>query len=252
MASNSKHSEQHNIEIHQNLNFWDKKPVLHNIYIRFYKLISSYINNDLNGLKVELGSGIGNLKMVVPDVICTDIFDNPWIDQTENAYQLSFKDESVSNIIMFDVWHHLKYPGNALQEFHRVLQKNGRIIIFEPAMSLLGFIAYGLFHHEPLGYRKTISWYTDNPKDLHNDEYYAAQSNASKVFCSKKYYTELKDWNLIKTEKITSISYILSGGYSKPQLFPSKMLNFLNFLDKICGSIPFLFSTRLLIVLDKK
>ena len=51
---------------------------------------------------MELGSGIGNIKSVIDSAICTDIFDNPWIDQVENAYRLSFLDNEVSNIILFD------------------------------------------------------------------------------------------------------------------------------------------------------
>ena len=71
------------------------------------------------GSVVELGSGIGNIKEVIPKCLCTDLFPNPWLDYVENAYALSFGSASVSNLILFDVFHHLKYPGTALQEFHR-------------------------------------------------------------------------------------------------------------------------------------
>ena len=63
---------------------------------------------------------------------------------------LTFADESVANLILFDVWHHLEYPGTALAEFQRVLAKGGRLVIFDPAMGLLGRAVYGLCHHEPL------------------------------------------------------------------------------------------------------
>lgn len=244
--------EQHNIEIHENLKSWKQKPVLQKIYLSFYKSIASYVNQEIKGEIVELGSGIGNLKMVISKVICTDIFKNPWIDQIENAYNLSFKNESVSNLILFDVFHHLKYPGAALKEFNRVLNKNGRVIIFEPALSFFGYIAYGLFHHEPINRFKKISWFATNKSDLNESEYYAAQGNATRIFCSSKYKSLLDDWNVVKVKRISSLSYILSGGYSKKQLYPDKLLPVFMFFDKILNILPFIFATRLLVVIEKK
>jgi ubiquinone/menaquinone biosynthesis C-methylase UbiE len=70
----------------------------------------------------------------------------------------SITDSSVFNLILLDVFHHLTYPGTALKEFHRVLRVNGRVTILEPAMSLLGKLVYGLFHYQPLGLLKPVSW----------------------------------------------------------------------------------------------
>lgn len=91
------------------------------------------------------------MKEVIPDCICTDIFPNPWIDRIESVYTTSFENNTVSNIIIFDVFHHIEFPANAFEEFKRILVKNGRVIIFEPCMSLLGIIVYGFLHQEPLG-----------------------------------------------------------------------------------------------------
>jgi SAM-dependent methyltransferase len=251
MTTKNLHEQQHNIEIHENLNRWHAKPILQEIYFEFYKKIASYLNIDIQGKIVELGSGIGNMKMVIPEVISTDIFQNPWIDQVENAYNLSFKDESVSNIILFDVWHHLKYPGDALEEFNRALKLSGRVIIFEPAISLLGLLVYGVFHHEPIGLFRKISWFSQDGLDLSKGEYYAAQGNATRIFCSSKYNKLLTDWQIIKVKRLSSFSYVLSGGYSKRQLYPDILLKPIMFFDKVFGLIPLLFGTRLLVVLEK-
>jgi SAM-dependent methyltransferase len=252
MAQGNLSEDQHNIEIHENYKSWQNKPILQKIYHEFYTRIASYLNNNVEGKIVELGSGIGNMKMVIPQVISTDIFNNPWIDQVENAYKLTFEDNSVSNLILFDVWHHLKYPGDALKEFQRVLKVNGRIIIFEPAMSAVGFTVYGLFHHEPVGITKKISLFAENSIDLFKDEYYAAQGNASRIFSSKKYKSLLNEWDIVKIDKITSLSYALSGGYGKKQLYPDRLFPLMTKIDKIFSLCPVLFSTRLLIVLQKK
>ena len=173
---------QHNREIHANAEHWRRKPLLQEIYRDFYLEIAGELRRDLPGQTVEIGSGIGNLKNVVPEALATDLFPNPWLDRIENAYALSFANGSVANLILFDVWHHLQYPGTALTEFHRVLEPGGRLIIFDPAMGLLGRIVYGLFHHEPLGLGEKIQWSAPagfSPDDM---TYYAAQGNAQRVF----------------------------------------------------------------------
>jgi len=245
-------TDQHNIEIQKNLIRWNKKPTLQKIYLEFYKTIASNLNREIQGKIVELGSGISNMKIIIPEVICTDIFQNSRIDQIENAYHLSFENESVSNLILFDVWHHLQYPGSALSEFNRILKPNGRVIIFEPAMSISGFIIYGLFHHEPIGYFKEIKWESFSPDNHEKDEYYAALGNASRVFCSKRFNHLLTEWNIIRIQKKSAISYILSGGYSKPQLYPGKFLPILKLIEIFLDIFPGLFATRLLVALEKK
>ena len=73
------------------------------------------------------------MKVFVPEWITTDIFPNPWLDRRENAYALNFPDESVSTLIFLDVFHHLKYPGTALNEFRRVLSNSALICAYPDA-----------------------------------------------------------------------------------------------------------------------
>lgn len=244
--------EQHNLEIHKNLAYWRQKPLLKVIYDEFYAHITHYLVRLNGGKIVELGSGIGNLKMCIPDAICTDLFQNPWIDQVENAYTLSFSDQSVSNLILFDVFHHLQYPGMAFQEFGRVLMPHGRVILFEPAVSLLGLFVYGLFHHEPLALNKEIEWMAPEGFDPWASPYYAAQGNASRLFSKKKTNSDWAEWNLLVNKRSSALAYVLSGGYSKPQLFPSALYQGIKQVEKFFDLFPVLFATRILVVLEKK
>ena len=245
--------KQHNIEIQKNLESWQKKPLLREIYKGFYDLILSWVRQDLKGETVELGSGIGNFKSVYPTCIATDIFPNPWVDQVESAYKLSFPDNSVSNLIMFDVFHHLAYPGSALEEAKRVLVSGGRVIIFDPYISLLGLLVYGVLHHEPVALFKKINWLVSSNQNP-DEKYYAAQGNATRIFNFqfRIYNKFLKDWNILKIKKMSAISYILSGGFSKPSLYPISFLSFIKRIEKFFDSLPLVFATRLLVVLEKK
>lgn len=243
---------QHNLEIQANAEHWRRKPLLQKIYRDFYNEIAGELRGDRPGATVEIGSGIGNLKTAVPEALATDIFPNPWLDRVENAYALSFADGSVANLILFDVWHHLEYPGTALSEFHRVLEPEGRLIIFDPAMGLLGRIVYGLFHHEPLGLRDEIRWRA--PAGFSPDEitYYAAQGNAHRIFFSGESAAELNDWRVMRRSLFAGIPYVASGGFRGTQLYPERMLPVLRRIDRLASRLPALFATRLLVTLEKK
>ncbi len=242
---------QHNTEIFSNRRAWERKPLLQEIYRDFYRTIAAELRSDLPGLTVELGSGMGNIKQVIPDCITTDLFPNPWLDRQENAYTLSFADASVANLILFDVWHHLEFPGTALEQFARVLAPGGRLILFEPATSLLGRFIYGLFHHEPLGIGKSITWSAPSGLDLNNAPYFAAQASAWRIFVRREFSPHLDAWHLRRVHPFASLSYAASGGFSKPQLFPTACLPLMRQLDRALSAFPNLFATRLLIVLEK-
>src|SRR5688572_10398282 len=98
--------EQHNIEIQRNMKAWDRKPMLRRVYRDFYRQVAAQINPKIPGPVVEIGSGMGRIKDVIPACVTTDLFANPWLDRSENCYRLSFSDGAVSHLILFDVWHH--------------------------------------------------------------------------------------------------------------------------------------------------
>ena len=242
----------HNNEIWENLENWKKKPSLQKAYRQFYEHIATQLIEIKGSQVVELGSGIGNINDVIPGCIKTDLFPNPWIHQVENAYQLSFFDETVSNLIMFDVFHHLRYPGTALAEAHRVCAPKGRLIVFEPCISLMGSLVYGPLHAEPLAINEEITWNAPQNWSADNVDYYAAQGNASRIFLGKKYRESLKSWNIIHTQRLSAISYVATGGYSMPKLYPDFAYPLMRGIDSILDYLPWIFATRLLVILEKK
>ena len=243
--------ERHNLEIQRNRAAWSRKPRLQEIYRGFYRKIAARIDLSLPGLVVELGSGMGTIKEIIPHCITTDIFPNPWLDRQENAYRLSFADESVSHLILFDVWHHLRYPGTALQEFRRVLRPGGRLILFEPAASWTGRWVYSIFHHEPVALGEKITWNAPagfSPSDL---DYYAAQGSATRIFWWQQQPSLLAGWTLRDSHPFPSFEYFGSGGFSGPQIGPAWFQPLLRFLDRTTTRWPRVFAARLLVTLEK-
>lgn len=247
MATIHKHYE----EIRKNLKIWRKKPLLRKIYSGFHEIIAKHLPEALEGSVVELGSGVADIRQVIPGCIRTDLFETPWIDQVENAFDLSFDDASVSGLILFDVFHHLRYPGTALKEFNRVLLPGGRVLIFEPCISPFGILIYGLFHSETLALNRPIEPFAPDrwtPEDL---DYYTAQGNASRIFLRREIDVASLGWRVVTTKRISAVSYVASGGYSGPQMYPDCAFSLMQLIDKLCDLLPGVFATRLLVVLEK-
>jgi SAM-dependent methyltransferase len=236
--------EQHQVEILRNKRIWESKPLLRKVYSSFYNRISALIEPSIKGKIVELGSGAGNLKSVISDAVCTDIFPNPWLDIVCSAYAIPFENGSVSHLVLFDVFHHLQRPKAFFQEARRVLAGNGRIIIFEPYISVASRIIYGLFHHEPLAWKQPIENSEQPPSD---DQYYAAQGNATRFFFHDQFAQWLEGWKIFHKQTVVSFSYLLSGGYSKPAMYPEKGLKLLQRFDDMLSRYPSLFAARCLI-----
>ncbi len=243
--------DRHQQEILQNQKSWDQKPTLRRIYRRFHQRIAEHLPADLDGPIIEIGSGVADITQTIPGCIRTDLFPNPWIDQVENAYCLSFADRSAAAIILFDVFHHLRYPGTALCEFWRVLQPDGRVIIFDPGISLLGRLVYGPLHPEPLGFREPITWLAPDGWNPAAIDYYAAQANAHRIFVREEIDFRADGWQTLAVRRRADLSYAASGGYTRPQLFPEFLLPAMFGIDAAASLFPGLFATRQLVALKK-
>jgi SAM-dependent methyltransferase len=240
--------EQHQLEIQQNLRAWETRPLLQKIYASFYQRILSLIDKKIPGRIVEIGSGIGNLKSLLPEAISTDLFPNPWLDLVCDGYDLPFADESLSHLVAFDVFHHLRAPNAFLKEARRVLTRRGRLIFFEPYMSWSSYPVYGLLHHEPVARRQPIDLADTLPRPR---DYYAAQGNATRLFFRREVPGWPQGWRVFHEHAFSSFSYLLSGGYSKPSVYPAGSLPLVQKLDVFLSRWPRLFGARCLVGLAK-
>jgi len=238
--------------IKKNYRLWSRKPILHRCYVEFHRLMAGYLSRLPDGKIVELGSGMGNIHETIPDCLRTDLFPYPWIDQVENAYKLTFTVASLSDLLMVDVFHHLRYPGTALKEFQRVLKPGGRVIMMEPGLSALGYLVFGPLHPEPIGTAKQIQWSAPEGWSPEKIDYYSGQGNAARIFVQNYFASELRDWKVVEVKRIPALAYAASGGYSGPQLYPTFAYPFVKLLEKLMQPFPKLFTTRLLVVLENK
>lgn len=243
--------DQHNVEIHENRASWNAKPLLREVYAHFYRMIRERLPVNRGGAVVEIGSGMGNIKEWIPECVTTDLFPNPWLDQVESVYRLSFADRSASAFVLFDVFHHLRHPGAAFTEMRRALGPGGRVILIEPDMGALGRFIFGRFHHEPLGLGEPIEWDAPTGFDPEQHGYYAAQGNASRVFVGGELREKLDGWRVVEVKRMPAFSYIGSGGFRGPQIYPRFLLPLVRAVENVFAILPGVFSTRLLVVLER-
>jgi SAM-dependent methyltransferase len=237
--------EQHQVEIERNLRAWQNKSLLRAVYRRFYERVVALINPNVPGRIVEIGSGIGNLKSLLPAALATDLFPNPWLDLVCDGYELPFIHGSVSHLILFDVFHHLQAPDAFLRQARRVLNWNGRIIIIDPYISWCSYPVYALLHHEHVGWKKTIQFSESAPPRPR--DYYAAQGNATRLFFRKEKSGWPEGWQVFHAEAFACFSYLLTGGFSKPAMYPTTLSEMLIRLDSLLSRWPRLFAGRCLV-----
>ena len=235
---------QHQAEIERNLRAWQAKPLLKEIYAGFYRRILALIDPAIPGRIVEIGSGIGNLKSHLPDALATDLFPNPWLDLACDGYELPFRPGSLSHLVLFDVFHHLRAPNAFLREARRVLAPAGRLILFEPYISWTSNPIYGLLHHEPVAWKEPINL---TGSLSHPRDYYAAQGNATRLFFRQEVSGWPEGWTIFHAEGFSCFHYLLSGGYSKPAFYPAGWLDGFRRLEVKLSRWPRVFGGRCLI-----
>jgi len=199
---------------------WQRKPALRAVYGDIYHRIGAQMNA---GRTLEIGGGSGNLKALRPQTISTDIQFAPWLDAVCDAQRLPFAAEQFDNVVMVDVLHHIEFPLHALQEFHRVLRPDGRLIFCEPAITPLGGLFYRLFHEEPVD--MSADPLAEGTISEGRDPWLSNQ--AIPTLLTGKYRdrlaTLLPGLQLATIERFSFLAYPLSGGFKQWSLLPSAL-----------------------------
>ncbi len=209
------------------------KPFLRKIYENWYQEFKLSISGLPSGILLELGSGGGFLKELIPDVICTDIIPLPTNDMTFSALEMPFEDNSVSGIFMVDTFHHIPDSALFLKEANRVLKKGGEIIMIEPANSFWGRFIYKTFHHEPFLPEGDWKIPPSGPMSGANGALPWIVFERDKKLFSEN-FPELKIENIKYHQPLM---YLISGGVSHRQLVPDFAYGACVFIDKTLSSI---------------
>ena len=196
---------------------WFEKPVLRDIYRNYFEMIK---NASVDGPILEIGGGSGNFKEFLPESISVDVVPLPWLDSIAHAQTLPFKQESIGNIVMIDVLHHIENPSGFFKEAGRILKPGGRIILIEPAITPVSWIFLHLFHKEPIEMRvDPLSEPDVNPS---REPFDANQAIPTLLFgrYRKKFIRKFPNLRIISLKYLDLFVYPLSGGFRPWCLIP--------------------------------
>ena len=229
---------------------WRRKPVLRDIYLDLYRRMAAEL---VGGRTLEIGGGAGIFKEYAPDVITTDILSAPWLDLVADAQVLPFAPDTFSNIVMFDVLHHIEYPRRFLAEASRVLKRGGRIIMVEPAITPVSWPFYKWLHPEPVDL--AADPLRDGSPELTRDAFAANQAIPTRLFGRDRarFLATFPEFTIRRRNWLSLFSYPLSGGFQPWCLVPhgwvASLLWIENFLAPAIGRV---FGFRMLVVISKR
>ena len=227
---------------------WTSKPIIQRLYSRWYGHIKKALRP---GRTLELGGGSGNLSDFLPEAITTDIVYEPWLDAVMDAHAIPFKEESLDNIALFDVLHHLRAPAIFFHEVERVLRAKGRAVMMEPYVSWLSFPVYRFLHAEGM------KWDVDPMFDQsleRKEPFDGNQAVPTLIFRKQreKFLEAFPRLKIIHEETMDILLYPLSGGFHQRSLCPLFLWTFLEELERLLNPIGRFLAFRLYIVLEKR
>lgn len=220
------------------------KKFLKQLYLEWYTNLKNLSSFKDDGNYLEIGSGSGFFKEVIPNLITSDVMLFPGVDKIVYANNIPFADNSLDAIFMVDVFHHIPDVEIFLKEVNRVLKQKGCLIMSEPWYSPWSKFIYQNFHHEPFDIHANWKLEFDGPLSSANG------ALPWIVFCRDRLKFETKFPNL-KIEQIiyhTPVRYLLSGGVSLKQLVPNFLFRSITHLERIAASKRFSMFANIVIV----
>lgn len=224
------------------------KPFLRKIYLGNYLFFKRVVAGAPRGSILELGSGGGFLKSVIPSTITSDVFRTRRVDICLSALELPFHSDSLSAILMMNVFHHLQNVDEFLAGAQRCLMPGGKVVMVEPANTPWGRFIYKTLHHELFDPAQR-DWRLPSGGPM-------SQANGALpwIVLSRDRHLFEARYPYLKIESIRftcSFLYLISGGVSRPQFVPSFTYPLFKAFESLLSPLYSLLGMFMMIVLVK-
>lgn len=216
-----------------------EKKFLHSIYMEWYNNLLAVVPAEdvCPGKVLELGSGGGFLKELLPECICSDVFCSPGNDLVLDARQLPFHARSLRAICMVDVFHHIPDVAVFLAEVQRVLTPGGVMVMWEPWNTPWSGFVYRWLHPEPFE-PQAPEWSFPTRGPLSG-----ANGALPWIVFERDVARLRRDFPCLRLESLRvdfPFSYLASGGVSLRALLPGAFFRPLRRIEKsLCGWLRF-------------
>lgn len=193
-----------------------EKSFLRKIYEEWYKELIAALPQDLGPI-LEIGSGAGFLKDLLPRLITSEIFYCDNVGIVLDACQLPFANNSLRSIVMTNVLHHMPHCQKFFMEASRCLRSGGVIAMIEPWVTPWSRLAYTKLHHEPF-FPERPGWDFSS-----NGPLSGANSALPWIIFQRDrrhFEREFPMWQVRSIKLIMPFRYLVSGGVSLRSFMP--------------------------------
>jgi len=199
-----------------------RKPLLRNSYLQFY----DNFRRDLSTVRaapdakvLELGSGGGFLKEVVPEVITSDVYDGV-AELKIDARSIPFADGEIKGLFLASVLHHVPDVEAFFSEAHRVLCVDGICAMVEPCNTSFSRFFYRHFHHEPF-LPDARTWQFEQADAMMDSN----QALSWMIFerDEERFKRLFPGLRVERKTFLPTLGYLLSGGINYRPLLPSAL-----------------------------
>lgn len=135
-----------------------RKKALKAFYDEQYRKYADVLSRSpREGMVLELGSGAGFVKEVLPEITTSDVIRYRGVDAILNAAKLPFPDQSLRAVFLSNVLHHLPDAEGVFRELSRCLMISGRVLIVDQYAGYPARWIYKYLHHEPY-HPESMEW----------------------------------------------------------------------------------------------
>lgn len=208
-------------------NIIQEKVFLHAIYFEWYeRIVSGLIKKDS---VLELGSGAGFLKQLLPQVITSEVIEMPGVQLIADACNLPLMEQSLDAIVMIDVLHHIPDVTRFFVEAARCVRPGGKVVMIEPWRTPWSEWVYTNLHSEPFSPKSDWTIPSLGPLSGANGALPWIVFHRDRSLFEKQY----PQWRINIIEPMMPFSYLLSGGVSMRGLLPGWMYRPIRAVERI-------------------
>jgi SAM-dependent methyltransferase len=228
-------------------NILRKKTLLKKLYSDFYRQFRKAINPPDNKVLVELGSGGGFIKEIIPNTITSDVLDIEGVDKVFSATDMPFNSCGIDALFMFNVLHHIAQPRPFFSEADRCLKQGGRIVMIEPTNTTWARFIFKNYHHESFDPQGGWGFEQQSPLMTAN----GAQPWIILVRDRAIFEQEYPGLRIVSIRNHTPFVYLFSGGFTMRQLLPGFLYPVIRAIEYFLSPFKNQLGMFMTIVIDK-
>lgn len=220
----------------------------------------SWMNPYLEGAKecIEIGCGAGFSKFFLENqnLRLTDVTQRPWVEETVDALNLPYRENSLDAVVASHMIHHLAKPLPFMKSIEKVLKPGGKLIIVDINTSFMMKAMLKAMRHE--GWSDEINVFDENAIANQPEDPWSANCSIPKLLFSdeKKFHENVHHLKIIHNKIFEGFTFPLSGGViakSSTIQLPKFLLYGVEGIDRLLIALfPGIFALGRQVVLEKQ